>query len=49
MLAVLKQLFVLYIFIFLGWFFGKRKSSNAEKSDLLSFLPVHLFFAKQGI
>jgi len=42
MVSIFKQLFVLYLFIFLGWCFGKRKKSNAEKSDLLSFLLVNL-------
>ncbi len=41
MLAVLQQLCVLYIFIFLGWMFGKRKPEFAE-TNILSFLLVNL-------
>lgn len=43
MSALIEQLLVLYIFIFLGWFFGKWKKQQATKSDLLSFLLVNLF------
>ena len=39
---VLQQLIVLYIFIFLGWLFGKLKPENAQGSKLLSFLLVNL-------
>ena len=42
--ALLKQLCVLYIFIFLGWMFGKMRKDASEKSGLLSFLLVNLFF-----
>lgn len=41
LLAVLQQLLILYIFIFLGWAFGKRKPALAE-TDILSFLLVNL-------
>ncbi len=39
---VFKQLLVLYIFIFLGWLFGKIKPENDQGSKLLSFLLVNL-------
>lgn len=42
--AMLQQLCVLYIFIFLGWLFGNLKKDAGEKSGLLSFLLVNLFF-----
>jgi len=44
MSALFEQLFVLYLFIFLGWLLGKRKKEAAEKSNILSFLLVNLFF-----
>ena len=40
---VLEQLLVLYIFIFLGWMFGKIKSENTNGSKVISFLLVNLF------
>ena len=40
---VFRQLIVLYIFIFLGWLFGKLKPENLHGSKLLSFLLVNLF------
>lgn len=42
--ALFAQLFVLYIFIFLGWLLGRIKKDASEKSGLLSFLLVNLFF-----
>lgn len=42
--ALFEQLFVLYLFIFLGWLLGKLKKDAAEKSNILSFLLVNLFF-----
>ena len=42
--ALFRQLLVLYIFIFLGWLLGKLKKGAAEKSNLLSYLLVNLFF-----
>lgn len=42
--ALFEQLLVLYLFIFLGWLLGKRKKDAAEKSNVLSFLLVNLFF-----
>ena len=39
---LLEQLLVLYIFIFLGWLFGKVKPETAQGSKLLSFLLVNL-------
>lgn len=41
--ALLKQLFVMYIFILLGWFFGRIRKDVGEKSSILSFLLVNLF------
>ena len=42
--SLFNQLLMLYIFIFLGWLLGKLKKGTAEKSGLLSFLLVNLFF-----
>jgi len=42
--ALFEQLFVLYLFIFLGWLLGRLKKDAAEKSSVLSFLLVNLFF-----
>ncbi len=44
MRALFEQLFVLYLFIFLGWLLGKLKKGAADKSSLLSVLLVNLFF-----
>ena len=44
MQALYNQLFVLYIFIFLGWLLGTVKKDAESKSSLLSFLLVNLFF-----
>ncbi len=44
MSALFEQLFVLYLFIFLGWLLGKLKKDAPGKSNLLSFLLVNLFF-----
>jgi predicted permease len=41
--VIFKQLLVLYIFIFLGWLFGRLKPENAQGSKLISFLLVNLF------
>jgi len=41
--TVVQQLLVLYIFIFLGWFFGKRNPALTKQGGLLSFLLVNLF------
>ncbi len=43
MLTVLKQLFVLYTFLALGFAFGKWKKAQAAHTGLLSFLLVNLF------
>ncbi len=42
-IIILQQLFVLYIFIFLGWFFGKWKPDQNQHTGILSFLLVNLF------
>ena len=41
--ALLKQISVMYLFVLLGWFFGKRRKDVGEKSSILSFLLVNLF------
>lgn len=43
MLIILKQLIVLYIFLFLGWLFGKLKGNLHEHTGILSFILVNLF------
>ena len=40
--VILGQIAVLYIFILVGWGFGKWKKDQAEKSGILSFLLVNL-------
>ena len=42
-LIILKQLFVLYIFIFIGWLLGKINPKQTEHTGILSFLLVNLF------
>ena len=43
MLIVLEQLFILYIFLFAGWLFGKLKKGLPSQTGILSFLLVNLF------
>ena len=43
MVIILQQLFILYMFLFLGWFFGKCHKEQAAHTGILSFLLVHLF------
>lgn len=43
MKIILEQLFTLYLFLLLGWFFGKQKPKNAEQTGILSYLLVNLF------
>lgn len=43
MLIILQQIFVLYIFLFLGWFFGKKKPDLMSHTSVLSYLLVTLF------
>lgn len=43
MLIILKQLIVLYIFLFLGWLFGKLKRDLQGHTGILSFILVNLF------
>ncbi|MBE6713402.1 MAG: AEC family transporter [Ruminococcaceae bacterium] len=43
MKIILEQLFILYLFLCLGWFFGKRKPKNTEQTGILSYLLVNLF------
>ena len=40
---ILEQLLVLYIFIFLGWLFGRMKPETSNQSKVISFLLVNLF------
>jgi len=42
--ALFEQIFVLCLFIGLGWVLGKWKPENAQKGSVLSFLLVNLFF-----
>lgn len=42
MKIILEQLFILYLFLFLGWFFGKNKPKNADQTGVLSYLLVNL-------
>ena len=42
MLIVLKQLAVLYVFLLLGWLFGKLKTDLHEHTGILSFILVNL-------
>lgn len=43
MLIILKQLSILYIFLLLGFVFGKSKSEVNNHTGILSFLLVNLF------
>ena len=43
MIEVLKQLLVLYVFLFAGWLFGKRKKDLTNQTSIISFLLVNLF------
>ncbi len=43
MTVVLEQLLILYIFLFLGWLFGKIKKTLPLQTGILSFLLVNLF------
>ncbi|MBR6563307.1 MAG: AEC family transporter [Clostridia bacterium] len=43
MLIILKQLSVLYLFLLLGYLFGKRSREQTEHTGILSFLLVNLF------
>ena len=43
MIIVLKQIFILYIFLLLGYFFGKRKAGLLNQTGILSFFLVNLF------
>ena len=43
MLIILKQLSVLYIFLLLGFCFGKKKNELNNQTGILSFLLVNLF------
>ena len=40
---ILKQLFILYVFIFLGWMLGKINPKQTDHTGILSFLLVNLF------
>ncbi len=43
MLIILKQLLILYVFLFFGYAFGKWKSEINNHTGILSFLLVNLF------
>lgn len=43
MAIILQQLAILYIFLVLGWFFGKRNPEQTERTGIISFLLVNLF------
>lgn len=40
---VIKQLIILYVFLLLGWCFGKKKPQLRSHNGMLSFLLVYLF------
>ena len=42
--ALIEQLFVLYIFIIVGFYLGKKKPDMANHSGVLSFVLVNVFF-----
>ena len=42
MTIILEQLLILYVFLFLGWFFGKRHPEQTSHTGILSFLLVNL-------
>ena len=43
MQIILKQLFILYVFLFAGWLIGKLKKDKASHADILSVLLVNVF------
>ena len=43
MQIIFQQLFVLYVFLLFGWFFGKWKPQMRDHTGLLSLLLVNLF------
>lgn len=43
LLTILQQLFVLYAFILMGWFFGRRKPNLVSASTVLSYVAANLF------
>ena len=43
MQIVFKQIFILYLFLFLGWMLGKLKKEKAAHSEILSVLLVNIF------
>ena len=42
MTIILEQLLILYLFLFLGWFFGKCHPEQTSHTGILSFLLVNL-------
>ena len=42
MITIIEQLIILYVFIFLGWLFGKLKKNLASQTGIISFLLVNL-------
>lgn len=43
MQIILKQLFILYVFLLVGWLIGKLKKDKASHADILSVLLVNVF------
>jgi len=43
MQIILKQLFILYVFLLAGWLIGKLKKDKASHADILSVLLVNVF------
>jgi len=43
MQIVIKQLSILYVFLFVGWLIGKLKRDVASRADILSVLLVNIF------
>lgn len=47
MIIILQQLLILYAFLCLGYFFGKKKPALRDQTGILSYLLVNLFLAKK--
>lgn len=43
MIVILRQVSILYLFLAIGWLFGKKDSRLASHAQILSFLMVNLF------
>jgi len=42
MLIILEQVIILYIFLFIGWLFGKTKKDSASQIGIISFILINL-------